>query len=124
MQELVEELKTNKKFGLLDYYNITKISLDELNIIAKKICNSEDYKIFEEFYQKYRNERTINPATLIKASYMISSYGDQIELDDKTRLSIIANLKKQNIPINKVTYLEAIKKEIEKQEEKQKVKVA
>lgn len=124
MQELVEGLKTNKKFGLLDYYNITKISLDELNIIAKKICNSEDYKIFEEFYQKYRNERTINPATLIKASYMISSYGDQIELDDKTRLSIIANLKKQNIPINKVTYLEAIKKEIEKQEEKQKVKVA
>jgi len=124
MKELIEGLKTNKKFGLLDYYNITKISLDELNIIAKKICNSEDYKIFEEFYQKYRNERTINPATLIKASYMISSYGDQIELDDKTRLSIIANLKKQNIPINKVTYLEAIKKEIEKQEEKQKVKVA
>lgn len=124
MQELVEGLKTNKKFGLLDYYNITKMSLDELNIIAKKICNSEDYKIFEEFYQKYRNERTINPATLIKASYMISSYGDQIELDDKTRLSIIANLKKQNTPINKVTYLEAIKKEIEKCESMQKVKVA
>lgn len=124
MQKLITGLKTNKKFGLLDYYNITKISLDELNIIAKKICGSEDYKIFERFYQKYRNERTVNPSTLIKASYMINSYGNQIELDDKTRFSIIENLKKQAIPINKVTYLEAIKKEIEKSESIQKVKVA
>jgi len=122
--EIVNGLKENKKFGLLDYYNITKMNLDELNIIAKKICSREEYKKFESFYQKYRNERTVNPATLIKASYMINSYGSQIELDDKTRFSIIENLKTQDIPINKVTYLEAIKKEIEKQEKKSKVKVA
>ena len=123
LSALIAGLKENEKFGILDYYDITKMNLDELNIIAKKVCERSDYQIFERFYEKYHSDKTINPATLLKASYLINSYGSQIELNDKTRAKIIADLKEQEIPITKNTYLEGIKRTIEQSINKQKLKV-
>ena len=121
--ELIIELKNNEKFGIIDYYNITKINLNELNMIAKKVCTKTDYIVFNKFYEKYKNDELVNPSLLIKASYLINSYGNQVELDRKQKMKIINSLVKEDIPITKYTYLEMIKKELEKKP-KQKQKVA
>ena len=120
---IIIEIRNNEKFGIIDYYNITKINLNELNIIAKKVCTKTDYVIFNEFYEKYKNDELVNPSLLIKASYLINSYGNQVELDRKQKIKIINSLVKEDIPITKYTYLEMIKKELE-EKPKQKQKVA
>lgn len=121
--ELIIELKNNEKFGIVDYYDITKMNLNKLNMIAKKVCTKTEYIVFNKFYEKYKNDELVNPSLLIKASYLINSYGNQVELDKKEKSKIINSLIKKNIPITKYTYLEMIKKELE-ENTKQKQKVA
>lgn len=123
LSEIIINLKNNDKFGIIDYYNMTKINLNELNMIAKKVLKKEDYLIFSEFYEKYKNDELINPNILIKASYMINSYGNQVELTKEQKSNIIDYLSKNEIPITKYTYLEMIKRTIE-EKPKQKKKVA
>ena len=92
-------------------------------MIAKKVCTKTDYIVFNKFYEKYKNDELVNPSLLIKASYLINSYGNQVELDRKQKMKIINSLVKEDIPITKYTCLEMIKKELEKKT-KQKQKVA
>lgn len=123
LSEIIMNLKNNEKFGMIDYYNITKINLNELNMIAQKVCEKEDYILFNKFYEKYKSDELINPNLLIKASYMINSYGNQIELTTEDKTKMIEYLLKDEIPVTKCTYLEMIKRELE-EKPKQKKKVA
>lgn len=121
--KLIANIKENTKYSLLDYYYMTKNNLEELNLIARKVCTIEEYTLFNKFYEKYKNEKTVNPAIIIKAEYTINSYGEQIELDDNTRQNIINTLKENNIPITPKIYLEAVRRKIDLHD-KQKSKVA
>lgn len=122
--QVIDAIKQNEKFSLLDYYYITKRSLENLKEISKQICTIDEYNIIEQFYEKNKNEKTINPAVIIKAEYVINSYGEQIELDDNTRLQIVNSLKEDNIPITPKIYLEAVRREIEQTYDRHKSKVA
>lgn len=124
IEKIINGIKETPKFTLLDYYYITKMNLEDLNEFAKKICTIEEYNIFNKFYEKNKTEKTINPSIVVKAEYMINSYGEQIQLDDDTRQAIVSKLQEDNIPITPKIYLEAVRRKIELISQKQKTKVA
>ena len=105
-----------REFDIVDYYEYTKLSFDELLNITKGKLSSADYRILRMFIAKNKNDRemsandianiyknkTVVGVEFDKFGKVIPNTGREITLEEKQ--NIIRYLKRKNIPITNKTY--------------------
>lgn len=122
-KKIIEMIKTGidnngvkREFDLVDYYEYTKLSFDELLNITKGKLSPEDYKALRIFITKNKNDRemtTYDIANLYKNKVVVGvefdkfgkvipNTGREITLEEKK--NIIGYLKRKNIPVTNKTY--------------------
>lgn len=103
-------LKNGRKvrdFDLIDYYTLTKVSLNEAKRLAKKLLPYNQYIIISNFIKKYNNdymitESNINAILKIEISYPLE--GSIYKVSDDDKRSTILKLGEMKIPMTIYTY--------------------
>ena len=112
----IEENGVKRKFDILDYYQNTKLSFDNLNKIAVRICSKQELNPLKRFIKdnsKYTTGVANIEETIMKEKVEINHQLDKNGMpipgtgeifDDESKIKIINYLKENNIPLNMKTY--------------------
>lgn len=112
----IEENGVKRKFDILDYYQNTKLSFNNLTTIAVRICSKQELNPLKRFIKdnsKYTTGVANIEETIMKEKVEINHQLDKNGMpipgtgeifDDESKIKIINYLKKNNIPLNMKTY--------------------
>jgi hypothetical protein len=112
----IEENGVKRKFDILDYYQNTKLSFDNLTKIAIQICSKQELNLLKRFIKdnsKYAAGVTHIEETIMKEKVEVNHQLDKNGMpipgtgeifDDESKIKIINYLRKNNIPLNMKTY--------------------
>lgn len=112
----IEENGVKRKFDILDYYQNTKLSFDNLTTIAVRICSKQELNLLKRFIKdnsKYTTGVANIEETIMKEKVEINHQLDKNGMpipgtgeifDDESKIKIINYLKENNIPLNMKTY--------------------
>lgn len=89
-----------RQFDLLDYYNITRISFEDMLRIARECMYSDDVRILNQFVNRYKNVRSISFNELLDMKIIIN--GQRVANDIK--FEVLEYLRKRELPINEYTF--------------------
>lgn len=112
----IEENGVKRKFDILDYYQNTKLSFDNLTKIAIQICSKQELNLLKRFIKdnsKYAAGVMHIEETIMKEKVEVNHQLDKNGMpipgtgkifDDESKIKIINYLRKNNIPLNMKTY--------------------
>lgn len=112
----IEENGVKRKFDILDYYQNTKLSFNNLTTIAVRICSKQELNLLKRFIKdnsKYAAGVTHIEETIMKEKVEVNHRLDKNGMpipgtgeifDDESKIKIINYLKENNIPLNMKTY--------------------
>lgn len=112
----IEENGVKRKFDILDYYQNTKLSFDNLTTIAVRICSKQELNLLKRFIKdnsKYTTGVMHIEETIMKEKVEVNHQLDKNGMpipgtgeifDDESKIKIINYLRKNNIPLNMKTY--------------------
>lgn len=106
---ILEKLESGR-LEILDYYDITNLSFEELLENAKLMCKKEEYNKIDNFVKSNIPDPQFDDKSLLKSNFTLMSYGNVIEFNPKYNKKVIEFLQKKNIPVNNVTFLSAVRK--------------
>ncbi len=106
--EMVKNIKQGN-FELVNYYESTDMSFEDIFKFSKKILNNEDIEILQDFIDRNKPNPNFNINQLTKKDFVIMNYGEQEEITEEKSKKIIDFLTEKNIPINDKTYLSALR---------------
>ncbi len=120
-QKVLEQLKNNKKFDILDYFNITKLTLKECLKIINTINDQnkkEDIALFRNFCNKNilnheLNDKEIEILYDMKHTFLIKDSNGttkEVSATMQDKKNVIRYLKNNDIPIYSKVYSIALKK--------------
>ena len=112
----IEENGVKRKFDILDYYQNTKLSFNNLTTIAVRICSKQELNLLKRFI-KDNSKYTTGVAHIeekimkekVEVNHQLDKNGMPIPgtgeiFDDESKIKIINYLKENNIPLNMKTY--------------------
>ncbi len=112
----IEENGVKRKFDILDYYQNTKLSFDNLTTIAVRICSKQELNLLKRFIKdnsKYTTGVMHIEETIMKEKVEVNHQLDKNGMplpgtgeifDDESKTKIINYLRENNIPLNMKTY--------------------
>lgn len=127
LNKVIEAIKNNKDFTILDYYFITNFDFKKLITLAYKQLKLEDLKIFKLFISRNRITRPFNNEdikNLLNSKTIIGGKIDtnnnivansEREITKEEKMAVINFLKENNIPLYPKVYSIALNRYINNQ---------
>ena len=103
----VMEDDEKRSFDLLDYYNITRLSFDDMLRIARDGMNNiEDIRVLGQFVGKYKNIKNITVDEILKMKIIVK---ERI-ISEEEKMEVINYLSNRNLPLNSCLFSLVLKR--------------
>ena len=103
----VMEDDEKRSFDLLDYYNITRLSFDDMLRIARDGMNNiEDIRVLGQFVGKYKNIKNITVDEILKMKIIVK---ERI-ISEEEKMEVINYLSDRNLPLNSCLFSLVLKR--------------
>lgn len=111
LQYIAYEITNNPNFTILDYYSLTKLSLEDFKFKIKDICNKQ----IAIFIGTNSSTRQVDVETKItlENELKVNNIINGRLITDEDKIAIFKWLEENQIPVNKYTYKCCIKKLIQ-----------
>lgn len=98
---------SKRDFDLVDYYELTSISLNEAKGMANKDLPYSDYLMVSNFHKKYCNDSVVGDSgikKLMEMSFIFIINNEQYTASSSDKMATLFYIEQNNIPLTQFTY--------------------